>query len=43
MYESENGHIDVVTELLKHGADINAKNNDGKLGYIFIYKHDYDL
>ena len=29
MYAARNGHYDVVVVLLEHGADINAKDNDG--------------
>jgi ankyrin repeat protein len=30
MYAARNGNIDVAIELLKHGADINATNKEGK-------------
>ena len=28
MKASENGHIEIVKELIERGADINAKDND---------------
>ena len=31
-----NGHIDVVQTLIKYGADIHTKNNEGK--YLKIWK-----
>ena len=30
MYAAENGHLEVVNILFKHGANIEAKNNYGK-------------
>ena len=30
MYAAEKGHIEIVKLLLDHGADINAKDKDGK-------------
>ena len=34
IYASQEGHLDVVFELLKNGADINAKNENGKFRYV---------
>ncbi len=34
IWASRKGHLDIVTELLKNGADINAKSSVGKLFYI---------
>ena len=31
MYAAESGHQEVVQILLEHGANIEAKNNDGEL------------
>ncbi len=29
MFAARIGQVEVVRDLIKHGADINAKNNDG--------------
>ena len=31
MYAAEYGHLEVVKILLEHGANIEAKDNDGEL------------
>ena len=31
MYASREGHLDVVRALVDRGADVHAKNNNGKL------------
>ena len=28
MFQSQEGHIEIVKELIERGADINAKNNN---------------
>ena len=33
MYVSFNGHIEIVKELIKRGADINAKNKNKRKRY----------
>ena len=36
MYASGSGHLDVVRALVDSGADIHAKDNEGKSVYIFL-------
>ncbi len=36
MFASREGDLNMVRELMKNGADINAKSADGKLVYIFV-------
>ena len=33
MYASEEGHIEIVRELIKRGADVNAKTNGKRRRY----------
>lgn len=35
MYASQEGYLGVVQALLAKGADVNAKNNDGRTALIF--------
>ena len=35
---SYNDHLNIVTELLKNNADVNAETNEGKSIYIFLCK-----
>ena len=36
MHASREGHLKVIRALVDSGADVHAKNNAGKLVYIFL-------
>ncbi len=36
-----NGKIDVAKVLLKHNADVNAKNNEGKTALYYAAKYNH--
>ncbi len=36
MIAASRGQVGVVQELIKYGADINTKNNEGKISHYFM-------